>query len=326
MPAVTPDSEAPPDNTIPEGLPTRRRRSRRGGRHRGAESFVLPPGAPPLILAVPGSLEAASPVAAPELPSDSVTGIVPPVGPGVVTGEAGALALLTEHVHTGQPVTIGYLEGSAASLGQALAYAATVERAPEMPPAVVVPMVTAPDPRIDRTLRETVQASGMAAVIAEPLGPHPLIAQALHERLAEAGLARADRIRLMTTVTVAGGVVIVVPGGPAAVQDAEVGAVLLASRLAVPVAAASLEDGPGSISPAEAAARLLASGATHVAFAPQVIGPEVDPAQMAALSKLAADTGAGLAAPLGAHPVLAHLIALRYVEALERVLREAEGQ
>ncbi|SEF82260.1 Sirohydrochlorin ferrochelatase [Thermomonospora echinospora] len=319
MPAVTPDSEVPLDNMGPEVLPARRRRPRPGGRHRGAESFALPPDSPPLILAVPGALDASVPPVPPGRP-----GAPEPSGRPVVAGVAGALALLTEHAHTGRPVVLGHLAGSAASLGAALAAAAAAGRAPDMPPAVVVPLLAGPDPVIDRALRETVVASGVPAVIAEPLGPHPLIAQALHERLAEAGLARADRIRMMTTVTVAGGVVIAVPGGPAAVRDAEVSAVLLASRLAVPATAASLEDGPDAISPAEAAARLRAAGATHVAFAPYVIGPEVAPARLAMLSKLAADTGAGLAAPLGDHPVLAHLIALRYVEALEKALREGQ--
>jgi len=303
IPAVNPDSEAPLDNTGPEGLPARRRRPRRGGRHRGAESFALPPDAPPLILAVPGAY-------APDASGSA--------------GVAGALALLTEHAHTERPVVLGYLEGSQYALSDALATAETAERAPDMPPAVVVPLLPGPVPQIQRALHETVAASGVPALIAEPLGPHPLIAQALHERLAEAGLARADRVRMMTMVTMAGGVVIAVPGGPAAVQDAEVSAVLLASRLAVPATAAALDGGSGAVSPAEAAARLREAGATHVAYAPCVIGPEADPAHLAALSKLAADMGAGIAAPLGDHPVLAQLIALRYVEALEKAFADQQ--
>jgi hypothetical protein len=293
--AVTPHSEAPLDNSGSERLPVRRRRTLRGGRHRGAESFVLPPGCSPLILAVPGAYSPA--------------------------GTAGALAALTEHTHTRCPVRLGQLVGPEAALGRALAEAAVTERDPDMPPAVVVPLLAGPDPRIERAISAAIAGSGVPAVQAAPLGPHPLVAQALHERLAEAGLARADRIRMMTTVTEAGGIVIVAPGGPVGVREAEVTAVLLASRLAVQASVATLEPMHGMPGPVEAAARLRASGAMHVAFAPNLIGPEVDPAYLSMLSKLAAESGAGLAAPLGAHPALSELIALRYVEALERALR-----
>lgn len=298
---MTPDNEAPPGNGGQGGLPARRRRSRRGGRHRGAESFALPPDAPTLVLAVPGALSATA---------------------GGPAGVAGELATLTEHGHTGHPVELGHLEGDAASLGAALAAAGSAERAPGMPAAVVVPLLTGPDAEIDKALREAVTASGVPAVLAEPLGPHPLIAQALHERLAEAGLARADRVRLLTTVAVAGGIVVTIAGGPAAVREAEVTAVLLASRLAVPVMTASMDGAPGTLGPAEAAARLRNNGATHVAFAPCVIGPEADPGLLDALT---AEGAVGRASPLGAHPALAQLIALRYVEAFEKTLGEAPG-
>ncbi|WP_245974502.1 sirohydrochlorin chelatase [Thermomonospora umbrina] len=329
---MTPDSDVPPENEGPELLPARRRRPRRGGRHRGAESYALPPGAPALIVAVPGPSAPPVPVVTPpDLTGGPGAPGFPetpgPGGPPMAAGVAGALALLTEHSHTGRPVVLGHLDGTEATLGAALVAAATApDRAPDMPPAVVVPLLTGPDPEIDARVRRAVAASRVPAVIAEPLGPHPLMAQALHERLTEAGLARADRIRMMTTVTVAGGVVIVVPGGPAAVREAEVSAVLLASRLAVPAAAASLEDAPGAVGPAEAASRLRAAGATHVAFAPCVIGPEADPSRLAVLSKLAADTGAGLAPAVGGHPVLAQLIALRYVEALEKALGQTPAR
>lgn len=302
---MTPHSEAPPDGGGPEILPTRRR-SRRGGRHRGAESFALPSDAPALILAVPG---AHPPVRAAQGHQ----------GPQTI-GEA--LAGLTEHAHTRRPVMLGQLAGPERALGTALIQAAHAERAADMPPAVVVPLLAGPDPYAESAIRDTIVRTGVPAVQAAPLGPHPLIAQALHERLAEAGLARADRIRMMTTVTAAGGIVIATPGGPQAVRDAEVTAVLLASRLAVPTVAAGLDQGDGVIGPLDAAARLRAAGSTHVALVPCVIGPEVDPARLNALSKLAAETGTGLAAPLGAHPALSELIALRYVEALERALQD----
>ncbi|HEX2315863.1 MAG TPA: hypothetical protein VHJ17_19110, partial [Thermomonospora sp.] len=65
---MTPDSDVPPDPEGPEILPARRRRPRRGGRHRGAESFALPPDAPTLIVAVPGPLAAGVQAATQGLP------------------------------------------------------------------------------------------------------------------------------------------------------------------------------------------------------------------------------------------------------------------
>ncbi|MCZ9336627.1 hypothetical protein NGM37_02410, partial [Streptomyces sp. TRM76130] len=69
------------------------------------------------------------------------------------------------------------------------------------------------------------------------LGPHPLLAEALHVRLSEAGLARADRARLFTVATAADGIVLASVGGDEAVQAAGITGMLLAARLAVPVMA-----------------------------------------------------------------------------------------
>ena len=89
--------------------------------------------------------------------------------------------------------------------------------------------------------------------------------------------------------------------------------VLLAARLAIPAAPASLGD-PASID--AAVQRLREAGATHLAIAPCVIGPETDPAEFTALS---AALDAPCAAPLGAHPAVAQLVAVRYGEALARI-------
>jgi hypothetical protein len=139
-----------------------------------------------------------------------------------------------------------------------------------------------------------------------------VIAQALHTRLAEAGLARADRVRLLTMVTAADGVIVGVTGGDTAVGDAEVTSVLLASRLAVPVLPVLLD---GGSSVAAAAAQLRNAGSARVALAPCVIGPEADPVLIA---RAAAEAGTECAEPIGAHPALVQLIAVRYAEALER--------
>jgi len=284
MPAVSPESQAS------EALPSRRRRTPRGGRHRGDESFLLPPGSPALVLAVPGSAHQAGAEVAREL------------------------AGLIEIEHTRQPAHVGYLEGDEANLRSVLA--GLRRDKDDEPDAVVVPLSTGPDPAVDAAVRAAVADSPARALAAEPLGPHPLIAEALHDRLADAGLARADRIRLMTMVTAASGVIVATPGDATAVRQAEVTGVLLASRLAAPVFTASLND---EASVKAATEQLRAAGATNIALAPHLIGPEPEAALVASA---AASVGAGHSAPLGAHPALARLSALRYAEALSMALSE----
>ncbi|MER7545371.1 sirohydrochlorin chelatase [Actinomadura sp.] len=278
-----------PESQASEALPSRRRRAPRGGRHRGDESFLLPPGSPTLVLAVPGHARQA----------------------GAET--AAELARLVEMEHTGQPAAVGYLDGEEAGLHGVLA---GLRQEPDELAAVVVPLSTGPDPRFDRAVHGAVASSPVRAVAAEPLGPHPLIAEALHDRLADAGLARADRIRLMTMVTAASGVIVATPGDATAVRQAEVTGVLLASRLAAPVFTASLND---EASVKAAAEQLRAAGAASIAVAPHLIGPEPEAALVASA---AAVVGAPYSAPLGAHPALARLAALRYVEALSTALAE----
>ncbi|MFC5752049.1 sirohydrochlorin chelatase [Actinomadura rugatobispora] len=276
-----------PESQASEALPSRRRRTPRGGRHRGDESFKLPPGSPTLVLAVPGSVRSAG-------------------------GVPEELARLIEIEHTGQPTLVGYLDGDDRHLGAVLA--ALDQQRPDEPGAVVVPLVTGPDPAAEGAMRKIVADAPLHAVPAEPLGPHPLIAEALHDRLADAGLARADRIRMMTMVTAAGGVIVVVPGDALAVRQAEVTSVLLASRLASPVFTARIDDGAGIQA---AAAQLRASGVARLAVAPHVIGLEPGGEHIAAA---AAAAQAEHSAPLGAHPALARVAALRYVEALSSAL------
>jgi sirohydrochlorin ferrochelatase len=89
-----------------------------------------------------------------------------------------------------------------------------------------------------------------------------------------------------------------------------VAAVLLAGRLAAPVVHASIDDPPGI---AFAVSQLRGMGASRVAIAPCVIGPETDPGDLDAVG---AATGALCAPPLGAHPAIGQLVAMRYGNAL----------
>ncbi|GAA2094063.1 sirohydrochlorin chelatase [Actinomadura alba] len=274
----------------PTPLPARQRRSRRSGRHRGEGAFAIPPDSPALILAAPGR-----------------SGV-----PGTLA--IAELAAFARVAHPGLPVHAAHLDDLRAVLT-----GLDPDLSDGMPAAVVVPQTTGPNAEIDAQLRAAVDAvhsDDWPIVLAEPLGPHPLVAEALHVRLAEAGLARADRVRLLTMVTAADGILLAATGGEAAAQETEINCVLLASRLAVPVVPVSLDDIPTA---GEVARRLKASGTTRLAIAPCFIGPEAQPDQ---LIDLAAETGAESAQPLGAHPSLVQLTALRYAEALEKVLTD----
>ncbi|WP_018655496.1 hypothetical protein [Actinomadura flavalba] len=277
-----------PESQASEALPSRRRRAPRGGRHRGDESFLLPPGSPALVLAVNG----------------------PAHGPGAEI--AAEIARLVEIEHTGQPALVGHLHGEEAALAPLLA--GLRQHRPDEPAAVVVPFASVHDPALAAAVADHAARAPVPVVPAEALGPHPLIAEALHDRLADAGLARADRIRMMTMVTAAGAVIVGTPGDVGAVRQAEVSSVLLASRLACPVFTVPLRDEQAL---AAAAHQLRASGAANVAIAPHLIGHEPEAASVA---QVAAASGAGYAGPLGAHPALARLAALRYTEALAGAL------
>jgi len=190
-------------------------------------------------------------------------------------------------------------------------FAETLRGLPGDRSAVVVPLITGPHPRAYHDITAGIEETGVTAVVTEPLGPHPLLAEALHVRLADAGLARADRIRQFSIGAAVDGVIVVAVGGTEAAREADMTAVLLAARLAVPVIAAAV-DGPPTV--ADSVARLRESGAQRLAVAPYVIGPELDHEQLA---KLAAEAGLGCGAPLGAHSSVIRLINLRYEVAME---------
>ncbi|MGW0484918.1 sirohydrochlorin chelatase [Nonomuraea sp. NPDC003214] len=172
--------------------------------------------------------------------------------------------------------------------------------------SVVVPLLTWDDPVVLTEISEAVAKSGAPAVMTEALGPHPLLAEALHIRLAERGLARADRVRLLNVFSPVDGVILGTVGGERAVHAVQATAVLLASRLTLPVVAASLDSDPGVPVAAE---RLRAAGAERLAIAPCLIGHEA-PAGL--VERAAASVDAGHAEPLGSHGAIAELVARAY--------------
>lgn len=143
-------------------------------------------------------------------------------------------------------------------------------------------------------------APQLRARVARALGPDPLLADALTERLGEAGWRAGD-----------GPVVLAAAGStdPAANADTAAMAELLRERLprGTDVVPAYLcAAGP---TPAEAVAALRTAGHARVAVAEYLLSPGF-------FARRAARSGACLtSAPLGPHDTLARLVTLRYDEA-----------
>ncbi|MFJ5266079.1 sirohydrochlorin chelatase [Streptomyces sp. NPDC088387] len=294
------------------GLPVRMPRPRQPGRHRRPEPLAAPEGAPALVLAVPGTPSAAS-----RSITEEIVSIARSELPGL-------------------DARIGYLDGDDAefpSLRSVLTHAAEERTAryeqavavgadakePEGPVAVVVPLLAGPDSALLRQVRQAVMDSRVAAELTDVLGPHPLLAEALHVRLSEAGLARADRARLFTVATAADGIILASVGGEEAVQAAGITGMLLAARLAVPVMAAALDE-EGAIS--AIAEQLRGSGSQQLALAPYLIGPEIDPALIEAA---ATEADCAAAEALGPYPAIGKLALAKYTTALGIAPQQTQG-
>ncbi|MFZ3497499.1 sirohydrochlorin chelatase [Streptomyces sp. 5.8] len=165
--------------------------------------------------------------------------------------------------------------------------------------AVLVPLLLGRGTHVKRDLPAAAARAGhLRTRVAAPLGPHPLLVEALYERLVEAGWS-------------AGSAVVLAAAGsrdPDSAADVRATADLLSERLGgVPVVAAYAS---GTAPAVPAAVRALAARGLHrVAVASYFTAP----GRFAAASAAAAPGPA--AAPLGAHPALARLVLQRYDEA-----------
>ncbi|MFJ1652427.1 sirohydrochlorin chelatase [Streptomyces sp. NPDC088337] len=294
------------------GLPVRMPRPRQPGRHRRPEPLAAPEGAPALVLAVPGT------------PGDATRGL------------AEEVVSIARSELPGLDARIGYLDGDdadhptvqsvltraaeerTARYEQAVAAGADIKE-PDGPVAVVVPLLAGPDNALLRRIRQAVMDSRVAAELTDVLGPHPLLAEALHVRLSEAGLARADRARLFTVATAADGIILASVGGDEAVQAAGITGMLLAARLAVPVMAAAL-DQDGSI--ASVAEQLRTAGSQQLALAPYLIGPEIDAELVQAAAE---EAGCAAAEALGPYPAIGKLALAAYTTALGIAPQQPQG-
>ncbi|MEW2134121.1 hypothetical protein [Streptomyces sp. NPDC005435] len=299
--------------TGPEsGLPVRMPRPRQPGRHRRPEPLVAPEDAPAFVLAVPGA-----PSAATRSLAEEVVSIARSELPGL-DARIGYLDGDDADFPTLKSVLARTAEERTARYEQALA-AGSDPKKPEGPVAAVVPLLAGPDGALLRQIRQAMMDSRVAAELTDVLGPHPLLAEALHVRLSEAGLARADRARLFTVATAADGIILASVGGEEAVQAAGITGMLLAARLAVPVIAAAL-DQEGSI--ASVAEQLRASGSQQLALAPYLIGPEIDNSLLTAAAE---EVDCATSEALGAYPAIGKLALAKYTTALGIAPEQPQG-
>ncbi|MCH6159107.1 hypothetical protein [Streptomyces marispadix] len=318
-------SPTDPDN----GLPVRMPRPRRPGRHRKPEPVVAPENAPALVLAVPGAPSSAVRSTAEEILSiarSELPGLDARIGYVEGDGEeyptlGGVLARTAADQQEAEERAAELAAVEAAAAGEdgaghpesgdgTAARRAPKTGAEERLVALVIPLLAGPDAAGMRQIRQAVLSSGTGAELTDVLGPHPLLAEGVHVKLSEAGLARADRARLFTVATAADGIILASVGGEEAVQAAGITGMLLAARLAVPVLAAGLDE-EGAV--ARVAEQLRESGSQQLAVAPCLIGPEVPEGL---LDAAAAEAGCAVAEPLGAYPAVGKLVASTYATKL----------
>ncbi|MBF9071104.1 sirohydrochlorin chelatase [Streptacidiphilus fuscans] len=171
-------------------------------------------------------------------------------------------------------------------------------------PVVLVPLLLGAGYHVRVDIPDAVAAApSLGAVhVADALGPHPLLVDALTDRLAEAGWRSGH-----------GPVVLAAAGStdPDANADADAMAALLGERHPCTTVVPSYLCAAGP-TPAEAVSALRAAGHDRVAVAEYLLSPGF-------FARKAARSGAWTtSAPLGPHDAIAQLVTLRYDEALRR--------
>ncbi|GGT48085.1 sirohydrochlorin chelatase [Streptomyces purpureus] len=217
--------------------------------------------------------------------------------PGAVTAVQALLDRVRE-LRPGLDVRLGHIELNAPLLDHTLA---GVDG-----DAVLVPLLLSRGYHVTHDLPAAALAAPHARVrIARPLGPHPLLVEALRDRLVEAGWRAEDGD------SGAAGVVLAAAGSrdPASAADTRRTAALLGERLGgVPVVPAYASAAAPSV---PAAVRALAArGRHHIAVASYFTAPGLFATRSAAAAPGPA------AAPLGDHPAVARLVLHRYDQAL----------
>ncbi|BCM66756.1 MULTISPECIES: sirohydrochlorin chelatase [Streptomyces] len=206
----------------------------------------------------------------------------------------------------GLPVRLGHIELTAPLLPDTLAALGDT-------PAVLVPLLLGRGYHVRQDIPEMAAAAPGSTRTAPPLGPHPLLAEALHARLTEAGWPAGldDTARRSTAVVLAAAG----SRDPDSAADTRRTARLLSARLGVPVVPAYASAAAPTVPTALRA--LAARGRHRVAVASYFTAPGRFATQCAAQAPWIAS------APLGAHDAMAHLVLRRYDQSLKAPARAA---
>ncbi|QNP63192.1 sirohydrochlorin chelatase [Streptomyces genisteinicus] len=172
-------------------------------------------------------------------------------------------------------------------------------------PAVLVPLLLSRGYHVKHDLpRAAARVPGADIRVAAPLGPHPLLAEALAVRLTEAGWQDDDNGSRRAAVVLASAG----SRDPESAEDTRHAAALLSERLRVPVVAAYAS----ALAPTVPAAvrALTARGRHRIAVASYFAAPGL-------FATRSAEAAPWIAAePLGTHPAIARLLLRRYDQAL----------
>ncbi|GCD45978.1 sirohydrochlorin chelatase [Streptomyces paromomycinus] len=244
--------------------------------------------------------EAPRPVRPPDAPRPTLVAVAHGSRDPAALRTVTALLDRVRELRPGLAVRLGHIELNAPLLPDTLAQLDGQ--------AVAVPLLLARGLHADHDIPAALaDAPHLVTRLARPLGPHPLLAEALHARLEEAGARRPNAVVLAAAGSRA----------PESAADTARTARLLSHRLGgVPVlpayASAPTDDGPpGTPLSVPAALRALAArGHRRPALASCFAAPGRFAAQCAAAAPGPA------AAPLGDHPALARLVLHRYDQAL----------
>ena len=197
------------------------------------------------------------------------------------------------------PVHLGHIELNDPLLPDTLASLGDRE-------AILVPLLLSRGYHIKRDIPEMAAESQVRARVAGALGPHPLLVEALHARLVEAGW----RTRMDDSTRRESAVVLAAAGSrdPESKVDTARTAQLLADRLGVPVVPAYATTAAPTVP--DAVRALAARGRTRVAVASYFTAPGRFATECAEAAPWIAS------APLGTHHAMARLVLQRYDQTL----------
>ncbi|TDT41159.1 sirohydrochlorin ferrochelatase [Streptomyces sp. BK208] len=193
------------------------------------------------------------------------------------------------------PVHLGHIELNEPLLPDTLSALGTGE-------AVLVPLLLSRGHHVKRDIPETAAAFPARTRVAAPLGPHPLLVDALHARLTEAGWPAHAGPDHAVVLASAGS------RDPESSAGTARTAAALSARLGVPVLPAYASAATPTVP--EAVRALTARGHRRVAVASCFTAPGRFATQCATAAPWIASE------PLGPHPSMAHLLLHRYDRAL----------